>query len=211
MEKINKLLQNIIWLFVIGCFTGFILESIWYYFKHGIFINKQGVLYGPFKPIYGLGILIITSIFYNKKKMNNIAIFILGVIVGSIYEYLTSLFQEYILGTSTWNYSTFNLNLNGRIYLPYCIGWGLFSLIYIKYIYPKLNNLISKIPLWFSYIVAIFMISNLIISGLSVYQYSNRVNNIKTNNKILKKIDSIYDDEFMKKKFPKLKVIKKNS
>ena len=209
MKKRSKIFKEIIWLFIIGCFIGFILETVWYFLKNGILINKQGLLYGLFKPIYGFGIIIITCLFYKVQNKNSFIIFIVGILIGSIYEYATSIFQEFILGTSTWDYSTFNFNLNGRIYLPYCIGWGIITLLYIKFLFPKFKELIEKIPLWFSVIAAVFMISNLLISAIAVYQYSNRMNNIKHDIPVLKFIDEVYDDEVIRKKFPKLKVIKK--
>lgn len=209
MERKINLFKKIIWLFVIGCLLGFFIETLWHFFKNGTFINKQGLLYGPFKPIYGLGVLIVTILFYKLQNKNWIIIFILGIFVGTIYEYATSLFQEYVLGTSTWNYSKFNFNINGRIYLPYCIGWGLIALLWIKCIYPKLKPIIIKIPFWISILTAIFMISNLLISALAVYEYSNRTNNIKHSNKVLNIIDEIYPDKVIKKKFPKLKALKK--
>jgi uncharacterized membrane protein len=209
MNKKKEIFKEIIWLFIIGCFIGFLLETFWYYFKHGFFINKQGLLYGPFKPIYGLGVLIITFVFSKIKNKNGIIIFLLGILIGSLYEYTISMFQEYVLRTSTWNYSNFNLNINGRIYLPYCIGWGFISLIWIKFLYPKFKKLISYIPLFLSIIVAIFMLCDIILSGLAVFQYSNRMNNINYHNKVLAVIDNIYDDETISKKFPKLKAVKK--
>ena len=209
MKKRSDFFKEIIWLFIAGCFIGYLLETGWYFLKHGVYINKQGLLYGPFKPIYGFGLLIITIIFYKTQNKNWFKTFLLGILIGSIYEYAISLFQEYVLGTSTWNYSNFNFNLNGRIYLPYCIGWGVITLIYIKFLYPKLKILINKIPLCFSIIMALFIVSNLLISALAVYQYSNRMNNIKHDNPILKLVDEVYNDEVINKKFPKLKAIKK--
>lgn len=210
MKNKSELFKKIIWLFVVGCIIGFVLETFWYFLKHGILINKQGVLYGPFKPVYGFGILAVTLIFEKIKTKSNTKIFLFGILIGSIYEYVLSLFQEFVLGTSTWNYSAFAMNLNGRIYIPYCIGWGCFALIWMQYLYPTIKKWINKIPLWFSTLVAIFMISNLIVSGLAVYEYANRANQIKPRHKILKVMDKLYDDEVMKKKFPKLKVIKKD-
>lgn len=209
MKKFKNKFKEITWLFIIGCLIGFILETLWYYLKHGIIINKQGVLYGPFKPIYGFAVVLITILFSKIKTNNNIKIFIIGIILGTSYEYLTSLFQEFILKTSTWNYSSFKFNLNGRIYLPYCIAWGIITLIWIKILYPKFKKIIDKIPFNVTLIIAILMIINLVLSAFAVHEYSNRQNNLKTNNKVLKLMDDLYPDDIMKTKFPKLKAIKK--
>lgn len=210
MTKKKQFFKETTWLFIIGCFIGFILETLWYFFKHGIFINKQGVLYGPFKPIYGLGILLLSFLIPKKEKKKTLTIFVLGILIGSIYEYSVSIFQEYVLKTSTWNYSSFRFNLNGRIYLPYCIMWGIATVLWIKIFYPRIKKWILKIPIWLTMVAAIFMISDLILSSFAVIAYAKRSNHISHNSKILSIMDKVYDDTVMKKKFPKWKVIKKD-
>ena len=195
-------LKDLIWLFIIGSFIGFILETVWYYIKHGVFINKQGLLYGPFKPIYGFGLIIIILTmykFYNKKLWQK---FILGVIIGSTFEYFGSVFQEFVFGTSTWNYGSFKLSLGSRLYLPYCLCWGIMARFkkIIKKIPKKIFNVITIC-------VTIFMFLNILLTVIVTIRYSNRANT----NTVLKIIDDIYNDEYMQKKFPKLKIIKKKS
>ena len=201
-------IAKFIWLFIIGCLIGYLIEVSWYYFKHDLFVNKQGLLYGPFKPIYGLGIVITSFVFVKFKDKNPLFIFLLGIIIGTVYEYSLSLFQEYVLHTSTWNYSSFNYNINGRIYLPYCIGWGVFALVWIKCCYSKIEKLILKVPFVLTLIIGALMLTNVILTAFAVYEYSNRQNHIKTNNVILKSMDRLYPDEVIKKRLPKLKAIK---
>ena len=208
MNNKKNNLTKFIWLFIIGCIIGYVLEVSWFYMKHGIFINKQGLLYGPFKPIYGLGIIITSFIFSKFKDKNPIFIFILGIFIGTVYEYSLSLFQEYVLHTSTWNYSSFKYNINGRIYLPYCIGWGIFALVWIKFCYLEIEKLILKIPFVITLTAGILMTTNVILSAFAVYEYSNRQNNITTNNIILRAMDKIYPDKVIKKRIPKIKAVK---
>lgn len=207
MKKFMKHFKEITWLFIFGCLLGFFLETIWYLLKNGILINKQGLLYGPFKPIYGFGIVIVTYLFKWIKKPTKTKLFVGGTLIGTLYEYFTNVFQEFILGTSTWNYSSFSFNINGRIYLPYCFCWGIFSLLWFNYVYPFIEKIISKINIVLTYVAAILMIINLLLSTLAVYEYSNRANNVTTKNKILKKIDILYPDSVIKQKFPKLKAV----
>ena len=102
MSSKKKVFNEFIWLFIIGCVLGYIIEVSCYYYKHEIWLNKQGLLYGPFKPIYGLGVLIITFIFNKIKLKKGVSVFLAGVAIGTIYEYVLSLFQEYVLHTSTY-------------------------------------------------------------------------------------------------------------
>lgn len=209
-EKIS--FSEIVWLFVIGCLVGFVLETFFHFFKNGVWINKQGLLYGPFKPIYGFGLIFIVLIMNNYRGKKFWQKFLIGVILGSAFEYFGSLFQEYVFGTSTWNYSHFNLNIGGRIYLPYCIAWGVIAVFCVDVLYPWFKKIISKVNINLfritTGIVAIFMIVNIPLTALASIRYSDRANNNTATNVVFKVIDKWYPDEYMQVKFPKMKVIK---
>ncbi len=205
--------KDLVWLFVIGGLLGFILETVWYLIKHGVIINKQGLLYGPFKPIYGFGLIIIVLLmvkFQDKKLWQK---FILGVIIGSAFEYFGSIFQEVFLGTSTWNYGAFKLSLGSRLYIPYCLIWGVIAIIVVDFLYPLFLKVISKVPLkiynFITYFLIIFMVVNLSLTTVAIMRYSARARRKDNTNFIYRVIDEVYTDEYMRKKFPKLKIINK--
>ena len=213
MDKKEKVtVSDIIWLFVIGCLIGFGLETLWHFLKNGEWINKQGLLYGPFKPIYGFGLIFIVLVMNNYRTKKFYQKFIIGVILGSAFEYFGSLFQEYVFGTSTWNYSHFNLNIGGRIYLPYCLAWGLIAVFCVDVLYPLFKKLIKKVNIRFyqvtTIIVGVFMVINISLTALASIRYSDRINNEKKTNAVFEVIDEWYPDEYMQVKFPKMKVIK---
>jgi len=135
-EKIRKILFHLFWLFLIGGIFGYVLETFWHFYKYHEWINKQGLWYGPIKPIYGFGLIIITLFLSKQRYKTSLKIFLIGIIIGSIYEYFTSCFQEYAFNTETWSYLNMNYNIHGRIYLPYCFAWGLITLIWIKFLLP---------------------------------------------------------------------------
>ncbi len=213
MKKTKESNWMYVWLFVIGAFIGFILETLFYYFKNGIWINKQGLLYGPFKPIYGFGLILIVLVLKNYQDKKLWQKLLVGILIGSSFEYFGSLFQEYVFGTSTWNYSNFNYNISGRIYLPYCLAWGIIAVISIDILYPFIKKTLSKINekvyYTLSIILTIFMIGNITLTALASIRYSARANNKETNNIVFKTIDKLYPDEYMQIKFPKMKIITK--
>ena len=213
MKKTKESNWMYVWLFVIGAFIGFILETLFYYFKNGIWINKQGLLYGPFKPIYGFGLILIVLVLKNYQDKKLWQKLLVGILIGSSFEYFGSLFQEYVFGTSTWNYSNFNYNISGRIYLPYCLAWGIIAVISIDILYPFIKKTLSKINekvyYTLSIILTIFMIGNITLTALASIRYSARANNKEANNIVFKTIDKLYPDEYMQIKFPKMKIITK--
>lgn len=215
MKEINKpKIKELIWLFMIGSFLGFILETIWHLIKYNEYINKQGLLYGPFKPIYGFGLILIIITMYKLINKSFITKFIIGIIIGSTFEYLGSIFQEYVFGTSTWDYTSFNLNLSGRIYLPYCLAWGLIACLCLDFLYPHFKKYFSKIPRKIAniltFIIFIFFFINIILTAIATIRYSKRTTPKYNSNTVFKVIDQIYNNEYMQKKFPKMSIITKN-
>ena len=66
MNKNNRpSFAELVWLFVLGCLLGFVIETSWHFIKNGVLINKQGLLYGPFKPIYGTGFVLLVLLMCN--------------------------------------------------------------------------------------------------------------------------------------------------
>lgn len=204
--------EKIIWLFVIGCLIGFGVETIWYFLKHQVLINKQGLLYGPFKPVYGFGVVLLTILLVYYKDEKNWKIFLFGVVIGTIFEYFCSIFQEVFFGTYTWTYAHFKYSISDRIYLPYCIGWGILTLIWIKVIYPFIVKHLAKLPKNINFYcvvcLTVFMLANLILTSLAVDRMAERANGLQPKSRIDLVVDKFYPDEIMQKKFPKLRVIK---
>ena len=66
-------------------------------------VIRQGLVYGPFIQIYGMGAVayyLLVSKIKNPKEA-----FFAGMIMGGTLEYLCSFFQEILFGTISWNYS----------------------------------------------------------------------------------------------------------
>lgn len=209
-NKWQKLFYHIIWLFLLGAFAGFIFESLWHLIKNGVLINKQGLWYGPFKPIYGTGLIIITALLYRIKDKNPIWLFIAGIIIGSTFEFIASIFQEKVFSTYTWSYKSFNYNLDGRIYLPYCIVWGAISYLWMHYgfnYYLKIfNKYYNKEFRVLSLIIFILMSYNISLTWIITDRYSDRKRDIAATTTLEKYIDKKYSSDQIEKKFPKLRV-----
>ncbi len=210
-EKVKKGFIYILWLFLLGAFLGYIIETIFYLLKYHEFVNKSGLWYGHLKPIYGLGAVLLTIILYKVKDQSLLKTFIYGIIIGTAFEYIASLFQEYVLGVYTWNYANFNLNLNGRIYLPYCFIWGLITIIYFKGIFPYYEKLFKKLYSYrlvlISLVVTIFLAYDCLLTGVIAYRYSARRQGVIATNKISNYIDQKYPDELIQKRMPKLRLV----
>ena len=196
------------WIFVIGCFIGFILETVFYVIKYGEFVNKQGLFYGPFKPIYGFGALLSTAIYYIVKKKTYLRFFLVGTVIGAIFEYVSSWIIETLYHSYIWDYSSFKYNINGRVYLPYCFAWGLITLVWAKIIYPWFKNKYDKLNLKkhfkkISIIVAILIIFDFLITQVILVKETL----CSKNSNFYKIVDKCYPHDTVVKKFPKFRPI----
>lgn len=168
--------------FVIYSFFGFLLETVYGLLTKGVIESRKSFLYGPFCGIYGFGaVIMILTLQYFKK--NNYTLFFGGYVVGSIIEYIVSLFGEMILHVKWWDYSNEPFNLNGRICLFYSIAWGLLAIYLITHVNPFVDKIIDKIksklprlviPIIFD-IGTAFLICDCIISGIAINVFYARL------------------------------------
>ena len=138
MKKVT--IWKLFYYMIIYSFFGFVLETLYALITAGVLESRQSFIYGPFCIIYGIGAIIIISVLY-KYKYQNIKLFIFGMIIGSLIEYLASLIGEIFLHAIWWNYSNEFLNISGRTCLYYAILWGILSILLINYINPKISSL----------------------------------------------------------------------
>lgn len=207
MEKKNLIKELIIvfWLFIIGSILGYIFEMIVVLFQKGYFESRQGLIYGPFTPVYGIGSIIYYLILNNIKKDNKIKIFFITAILGGITEYICSLVQEKVFGTISWDYSYLIFDINGRTSLLHCSYWGIAGILYVTYIDPFLEKLKCKIDKKSLKIVsitfAVFMLFDISISCIAANRQTERRNNISPESKLDLFLDKYYPDEYMDKIF----------
>ena len=207
MEKKNLINELIIifWLFIIGSILGYIFEMIVVLFQKGYFESRQGLIYGPFTPVYGIGAIIYYLILNNIKKDNKIKIFFITAILGGITEYICSLVQEKVFGTISWDYSYLIFDINGRTSLLHCSYWGIAGILYVTYINPFLEELKYKINKKSLKIVTItfvvFMLFDISISWIAANRQRERRNSISPESKLDLFLDEYYPDEYMDKIF----------
>jgi len=211
-KKINIDLYEGFWIFFVGCFMGVFIETLYCLVRNGYFESRQGLIYGPFNLVYGFGALLITLILKRIKTKNIINIFCTSFVIGSLFEYICSAFQEYVFGTVSWEYSHKLLNINGRITLLYSVFWGLLGILWLKLIFPKYQKLMVNLPSdmlkALTYILLVFMIFNSFISFFATYRRNERYYGIHASNTFEQYLDKNYPDEYIDKIYPNATHIK---
>ena len=192
MEEIMEysFLEIIIY-FITYSFLGWVMESIFRSISEKKIINT-GFLKGPFCPIYGVGAIIM--LLFLKRFSDNLAVlFIVSVVVLTIWEYLVGVLLEKLFHTKYWDYSKNKFNFQGRICLMNSIFWGILGVVFVKYIHPAIENLIEKIDvriLIFVYsILGIVILVDMITSIVKVKNIKVTLEKIeKLNNEIKEKL-----------------------
>lgn len=114
-----------------------------------------------------------------------------------------------MFGSTSWDYSNFPFNINGRICLLYSLFWGILGILWIKDIYPFMSEMILKIPnkigKKLTMVLLVFMIVNSLATGAVVFRWKDRLQGVEANNKIVETIDKLYPNERMEKIFANMK------
>jgi uncharacterized membrane protein len=118
----------ILWFFVIYSFLGVVVEMVFCVVVEGVLESRSGLLYLPLRPIYGIG-GVANTLLLHRYLEQPILIFVFGMMIGSVVEYVASLVMEKAFGSISWDYSDKLLNLHGRICLMYSVCWGLLALL----------------------------------------------------------------------------------
>lgn len=204
-KNVKKELTILFWVFIIGSIAGFIFEVTVVFFQKGHFELRQGLIYGPFIPVYGIGAMCYYVVLSKIKIKNKVQIFLITMILGGITEYLCSFIQEKAFGTISWDYSYLPFNINGRTSLLHCIYWGIGGVLYITYIEPLLNKMIDKTNMkafdLITIILSIFIVFDISISWMAADRQTERKNDIEPQNHLDLFLDKNYPDEYMNRIF----------
>lgn len=144
MKKEKISFHDKFYIFLFGCFLGWVIEGIWTLVKKGLFINHSALVIGPFNIVYGIGAIVLSTTLHRLQDKNKLIVFGASFIAGSVLEYVLSYLMEMMFGFTAWTYFHKPFNINGRICLSYSIFWGILGLFWIKLVYPRLIKLIHR-------------------------------------------------------------------
>ena len=200
---------KLFWLFLTGAFLGDIVETVFCRLTAGVWMSRSSLVWGPFSIVWGLAIVLATSLLYKDREKPDRHIFIIGTFLGGAYEYICSVFTEIVFGQVFWDYSEIPFNLGGRINLLYCFFWGIAAVAWIKLLYPKISGLIERIPKIAGYVVTwilvVFMAADITVSSAALVRYSQRDGGPAASSGWEQLIDSNFDDGKMQRIYPNAK------
>ena len=135
---------SVILYFIIYSFLGWCCETVYCSILQKKFVNR-GFLYGPLCPIYGCGALLVLYLLRDVRA-NILPLFLSGMVVTTILEYLTSVLLEKLFHMKWWDYSAMPFNINGRVCLLNSCEFGALSVFVVMVLHPAVTRLVGRIP-----------------------------------------------------------------
>ena len=165
-------------LFMIYSFFGWCFECIHMAITTKEVVNR-GFLNGPYIPIYGVGLTLIT-VFLSKFKSNFISLLLLSILIIGVLEYFVSYILEKIFKIRWWDYSNRKFNLNGRICLNTMSIFITGAMLIIYLVHPIIDNILinlsNKMTIILFLLLLIMLLIDVIISVVFTIKFSKSKN-----------------------------------
>lgn len=155
--------------FLLYSILGFLLETVRSFFVNSKFTS--GILYGPWTPIYGIGIVIVILIsnylfshLHLSRWVETFITFVIITLILTLLEWIGGILIEKIFHTVFWDYSKEVLSIGKYISLSKSLIWGVGSIIFIYVLKPLLEGVIKRVPVPVTVILTLLMLSDLILT-----------------------------------------------
>jgi len=150
MDMWTKELAGYDFYHLVSCFflfsvLGWIVESIYMSFCNKKLTNR-GFMTGPFCPIYGVG-AVVGYLILHPLADHVVALYIVGAILATAFEYLVAKLMEKLFGEVWWDYNEKPCNYKGIICLESTIAWGFYAVIIITFLFDKVMSIVDFLPM----------------------------------------------------------------
>ena len=198
----KEFIVKLFFIFILGSLVGWVVEGIYTYVAFNELVNHSAVVIGPFDMAYGICFVLMTLLFYKKTDISIIKAFIISFIGGTVLEYVMSLGMEIFLGFTAWDYSSYPLNINGRVCLLYSVFWGVLGVAWVKLIYPFIMKILNKfnyrIANKIALILAIFLVFDVILTIQARERAKEQIKGIEPSNKFEEFLDNTFNNDYLK-------------
>ena len=202
--------DKLFWVFLVSSVLGAGIEMVFCRVTGGVWMSRSSLLYGPFSVVWGLGAVVLTVVLQQLEEKPDRYVFLSGCVLGGVYEYLCSVFTELVFGTVFWDYSHMPLNLGGRINLLYCIFWGLLAVLWLRVLYPPMDQTIEKLPPLVgkitTWLLMGLMLCNCALTCAAMLRYTDRRSEAPKSGIVESFLDEQYPDDYMEQRWPNMKV-----
>ena len=201
---------RLVWLFTFAAMLGFMLESLESFLSTGQVQNRQGMLFGPFTPVYGGGAVIFALLSPLVKNLSTASTFWAAAVTGTAVEYLWSVAQERLFGVVFWNYNHLPFQLHGRVNLLFSLFWGLLGLVFWRWVWPWFQKAYDSLPrsntAWLGLALALLLTGTALWSSAVLLRYDQRRHAVAAYSPLSAYLDRIWPDEALAAHFPAMRL-----
>ena len=155
--------------FLLYSILGFLLETVRSFLVNSKFTS--GILYGPWTPIYGIGIVIVILIsnylfahLHLSRWVETFITFVIITLILTLLEWIGGILIEKIFHTVFWDYSKEAFSIGKYISLSKSLMWAVGSILFIYVLKPLLEGDIKHIPIPVTIILTLLMLSDFILT-----------------------------------------------
>lgn len=140
MEHRFDAFEYYLFLFIAGSVAGWCMELVFRSVCHGG-LRIPGFLFGPYCPIYGMGILLAELFSCGSGKAQT---YFRVVIAASALEYVISFICETLFGRLLWDYSMLPFSIGTRVNLLFSLAWGFLGLAFVYCVEPWVRRVYEQ-------------------------------------------------------------------
>lgn len=204
-------MYRVLWLFLIAGFAGDLIEVVFWLITRGELISRSSLVYGPFSLVWGLAAVLLTLVFHRMGDGGGGRIFMIGAVLGGLYEYICSWVQEILFGACFWDYRHLPLNIHGRINLVFCLFWGFAALVWVRLAYPALCIFIDRVPRQrgrrIVRFTALFLVCSTVLSAAALFRMDQRRRDVPASGAVTRFLDETYPDSMLRARYPNMGIL----
>ena len=133
---------ELLWLFFLYSFGGWVLETVTAALKQKRFVNR-GLVNGPFCVIYGITAVVMTV---GLQELTGGWLYLFAVVYATAAEWISGHLIEKIFRERWWDYSDVRWNLDGYICLPASLIFGALGFCTVRFGNRLLLQLLKFLP-----------------------------------------------------------------
>ena len=156
---------ELLWLFFIYSFLGWVLETAAATVKQKKFANR-GLVNGPFCVIYGIAALFMT---FGLQELRGVWLFLFAMIYATVIEWVAGHLIEKAFKARWWDYSRIKWNLDGYICIPASLVWGALGYLGIRWGNRFAIIVFKMLPLFLMKILVLVLLGVLVVDILGSY------------------------------------------
>lgn len=197
-----KLLTDILWVFIIFSFIGWLIKFVPNTIKAKK-LKNPGFLLLPFLPSNGIAIVMVFILF--SKIESNFVAFFASAILLTVYQFALSLTFDKAFGFKWKDYSKKPLNINGYVSVIESLFYGAAGLTVIRLVFKPMFSLIHQIPFWVSFLIPAIItgliIADAFISIITVINLWKNLKKMKNISMLIEENENSASDEELRKSY----------